>query len=115
MGDKMKLVIGNMDKKTIDFIKRSTFSEKMLIINKMCHVKTIKDNVDIIIPYNIIMKSGIISNTLVHLEELIITLNVNKIYYSNNYNKEKMDYLSKTYNVETIKFDIMTNDNKFSF
>ena len=30
----MKLVIGNMDKKTIDFIKRSSFSEKMLIINK---------------------------------------------------------------------------------
>lgn len=109
----MKLVIGNMDKKTIDFIKKSSFSEKMLIINKMCNVKTIKEDVDVIIPYNIILNSGLISNTLVHLEELIITLNVKKIYYSNSYNQNKMEYLSRTYNVECIKFDILNNFNKF--
>lgn len=109
----MKLVIGNMDKKTIDFIKKSSFSEKMLIINKMCNVKTIKEDVDVIIPYNIILNSGLISNTLVHLEELIITLNVKKIYYSNSYNQNKMEYLSRTYNVECIKFDILNNSNKF--
>lgn len=111
----MKLVIGNMDKKTIDFIKRSSFSEKMLIINKMCNVKNIKEDVDVIIPYNIIMKSGIISNTLVHLEELIITLNVRKIYYSNSYNTERMNYFAETYNVEVIKFDILDNTKKFIF
>ena len=109
----MKLVIGNMDKKTIDFIKKSSFSEKMLIINKMCNVKTIKEDVDVIIPYNIILNSGLISNTLVHLEELIITLNVKKIYYSNSYNQNKMEYLSRTYNVECIKFDILNSSNKF--
>lgn len=111
----MKLVIGNMDKKTIDFIKKSTFSEKMLIINKMCNVKTIKEDVDVIIPYNIILNSGIISNTMVHLEELIITLNIRKIYYSNSYNIKKMEYLSKMYNIECIKFDILNNSNKYEF
>ena len=111
----MKLVIGNMDKKTIEFIKKSIFTEKMLIINKMCNVKKIKDDVDIIIPYNIIMKSGNISNTLVHLEELIITLNVKKVFYSNSYNIERMNYLSKTYNIETIKFDISDNVDKYKF
>lgn len=111
----MKLIIGNMDKKTIDFIKKCKFTEKMLIINKMCNVKTIKEKVDVIIPYNIILNSGKISNTMVHLEELIITLEVAKIYYTNSYNHEQMKRLSSIYKVEVIHIDLNKETDKFIF
>ena len=111
----MKLIIGNMDKKTIDFIKKCKFTEKMLIINKMCNVKSIKDKVDIIMPYNIILNSGKVSNTMVHLEELIITLDVNKIYYTNSYNHDYMRRMNSIYNVEVIHIDLNKETNKFVF
>lgn len=111
----MILIIGNMDKQLQNFVKNSKFKERMMIINKMCNVKTITDDVDVIIPFQIILKNGLVSNTAVHLEELVITLNVRKILYTNIYNKQIMEYLEKTYNVETEYFNLSDNSNNLLF
>lgn len=107
----MIIIIGNLNKKTTDFIKKSKFSKKMIVVNKMCNIKYIKEDVEVIIPYEIILNSGIVSNTLVHLEELIITLNVKKIYYTNSYNHKIMNYLSSTYNVPVTHLNLDSNTN----
>jgi len=111
----MKLIIGSMDHKLQHFIKQSKFSERMLLINKMCNVKSITSDVDVIIPFGIITNTGLISNTFVHLEELIITLNVKKIYYSNPYNLEILNNLSKKYNFEVEYFSINSPSQNFFF
>lgn len=110
----MILIIGNLNKRTTDFIKKSTFSEKMKIINKMCNVKYIKEDVKLIIPFEIVLKSGIISNTLVHLEELMITLNIKEVIYTNSYNNKVMEFLSNRYNIR-IKYLDMNKETKFLF
>lgn len=111
----MILIIGTVDRKLQDFIKKSKFHQKVLVINKMCNVKTITQNVTVLIPFQIVLKNGLVSNTAVHLEELIITLNVDEIIYTNIYNKEIMDYFSKTYNVKTKYYDLIDSFNNFDF
>lgn len=106
----MILIIGSMDKRLQQFIKNNNFSEKFQVINKMCNIKTITQNVKVIVPFQIVLKNGIVSNTAVHLEELIISLNVDKIIYTNIYNKEVMDYFTRVYNVKTEYLDL----NKFN-
>lgn len=97
----MKLVIGMMDQRMRSFIQKSQFKERMMLINKMCNVKLIKEPVDIIIPFGIVLKSGIVSNTMVHLEELIITVDVKSIAYGNPANQDVMTYLADTYQIPT--------------
>lgn len=109
----MKLVIGQMNHQMQNFIRRSTFSEKMLLINKMCNVKSIKDDVSIIIPYGIIMKNGLISNTQVHLEELLISLNVINIFYTNPYNKVIFEKLQSKYHFQLFFIDINNTPHMF--
>ncbi len=111
----MILIIGNMDKQLQNFVKNSKFSKRMMIINKMCNVKTINEDVDLIVPFQIILKNGLVSSTAVHLEELVITLNVRKIVYTNIYNKQIMDYLEKTYHVETEYLNLTDNSYNLDF
>lgn len=111
----MILIIGTVDRKLQDFIKKSKFHQKVLVINKMCNVKTITQNVTVLIPFQIVLKNGLVSNTAVHLEELIITLNVDEIIYTNMYNKDIMDYFSKTYNVKTRYYNLNDSFNNFDF
>lgn len=101
----MKLIIGNMNNAMKDFIKRNNFTEHIMVINKMCNVKTIKETVDVIIPFGYLTDNGLISNTLVHLEELIMSIDVKSIKYGNNINKEKMNTISKKYNIPTEHID----------
>lgn len=110
----MKLIIGNMDKKLQSLIKKSTFSERMMLINKMCNVKTIKEDVDVIIPFGVITPIGTVSNTFVHLEELLITVNVRKIIYTNIYNKKVLEALKNKYHFELVYLNLYDNQN-FAF
>lgn len=110
----MILIIGNMNKRITEFIKKSKFTERMKVINKMCNVKYIKEEVKVIVPFEIILNSGIISNTLVHLEELIITLNVKEIVFTNSYNNNMMNILSNRYNVP-IKYINLNNESNLVF
>lgn len=97
----MKLIIGVMDNRMKNFIKTNNFDSKIMLINKMCNIKTIKDDVDVIIPFGFINEYGIISNTAVHIYELVMTLNVKKILYGNISNKMLLDKLSNEYNIPT--------------
>ena len=54
----MKLIVGNMSNAIKDFIKRNNFTEHVLVINKMCNVKTIKEPVDVIIPFGYLTDVG---------------------------------------------------------
>ena len=111
----MKIVVGSMDYRLQQFIKASSFSEKMLLINKMCNVKTIKDESDIIIPFGIIMNNGLISNTLVHLEELIITINPKILYYGNSFNTPFFEKLKNRYGFELKYINLKNLNQKFFF
>ena len=95
----MKLIIGIMDNRMKNFIKVNNFDSKIIVINKMCNIKTIKDEVDVIIPFGFINEYGIISNTSVHIYELIMTLKVNKILYGNISNKIILDKISNDYSI----------------
>ena len=95
----MKLIVGNMSNAIKDFIKRNNFTEHVLVINKMCNVKTIKEPVDVIIPFGYLTDVGLISNTLVHLEELIMSVDVKSIKYGNKVNREKLDLIGKKYGI----------------
>ena len=98
----MKLIVGNMSNAIKDFIKRNNFTEHVLVINKMCNVKTIKEPVDVIIPFGYLTDVGLISNTLVHLEELIMSVDVKSIKYGNKqrknwFNWQKIWYTGRTH------------------
>lgn len=88
-----------MDNRMKNFIKVNNFDSKIIVINKMCNIKTIKDEVDVIIPFGFINEYGIISNTSVHIYELIMTLKVNKILYGNISNKIILDKISNDYSI----------------
>lgn len=111
----MKLLIGNMDNKMKEFIKHAKFTERMMMINKMCNVKTIKEDVDVIIPYGIINQFGLISSTHVHLEELLISLNVRKLYYTNSFNTTILERLKTKYHFELFFIPINKSNNNLNF
>lgn len=99
----MNLVIGIPNKETIEFVRKMNFKDKTIIINKICNIKFLTENVDLYIPFKKINRVGLVDGTMVHLEELIITLNVKKIYYSNS--EEYIQKMSKRYNVEIEKLN----------
>ncbi len=87
----MKIVIGENTK------INNLFAEKMnaLLTDEMCGIKFIKEEVEIFIPYEEVLNNGLITNTKVYLEELLITLNVKKLYLSqqnNSYLQELRDF-----------------------
>ena len=87
----MKIVIGENRK------INNLFAEKMnaLLTDEMCGIKFIKEEVEIFIPYEEVLNNGFITNTKVYLEELLITLNVKKLYLSqqnNSYLQELRDF-----------------------
>ena len=87
----MKIVIGENTK------INNLFAEKMnaLLTDEMCGIKFIKEEVEIFIPYEEVLNNGFITNTKVYLEELLITLNIKKLYLSqqnNSYLQELKDF-----------------------
>lgn len=96
----MKIIIGNLDNNMKLFLKKYPFNDRVMLVNKICNIKYIKTPVDIIIPFSKILSSGLLSNTMVHFEELLITLNVSKVYYGNYNNKELMDKFSMEYGID---------------
>lgn len=87
----MKIVIGENTK------INNLFAEKMnaLLTDEMCGIKFIKEEVEIFIPYEEVLNNGLITNSKVYLEELLITLNVKKLYLSqqnNSYLQELRDF-----------------------
>ena len=98
----MKLIVGTMNPKMKYLIKTSKFNDKVLVISKMCNVKAIKGSVDLIIPFGKIENNGLITNTLVHLEELLMSVKVNIIKYGNPNNRTEINRISNLYNVPSV-------------
>lgn len=96
----MTIVIGNLDNNMRMFLKKYVINDQIILANKICNIKYIKTPVDIVIPFSKIISSGLLSGTMVHFEELLITLNVKKVYYGNYNNKDLMDKFSSSYNIE---------------
>lgn len=103
----MKLIIGNMSLKMQEFLKNNHFNQKIMMINKMCNVKTIKENVDVIIPFSDINNLGIVNNTQVHIPELIMSLNVKKISYGNIKAKNYLENICQQYLIPLEYLNIM--------
>lgn len=87
------------------FLRKQNFTEKTLVINKICNVKYLTEPVVMYIPFGVINKYGIVNNTMVHLEELLITLNVLKVYYGDERNIEYLNKLKDIYGVDFIKIN----------
>lgn len=104
----MTIVIGNLDNNMRMFLKKYVINDQIILANKICNIKYIKTPVNIVIPFSKIISSGLLSGTMVHFEELLITLDVKKVYYGNYNNKELMDKFSKSYNIETEYLDYRT-------
>lgn len=102
----MKLVIGNMSPKLQEFIRKHHFTSRTMIINKMCNVKAIKEDVDLIIPFGNVLENGLISNTMVHLEELLMSVHVKIIKYGNPNIKDKLIKISEKYEIPIEEIDI---------
>lgn len=99
----MIVIIGVMDNRMKDFIKNHKFYDKIIVAYKICNIKHIKDECDVIIPFGYIMKSDIISNTYIQFYELLLTLNIEKVYYYNDYNINRLKSIADEFNVEVIK------------
>ena len=106
----MKLIVANMSYRLRDFIKKYQFTSKVMVINKMCNVKTIKEIVDVIIPFGKVENNGLISATQVHLEELLMTINVNKIIYSNPKAENELTNIANKYGVKLEYLDLNAHD-----
>ena len=106
----MKLIIANMSPNLQAFIRKHHFSGKTMIINKMCNVKFIKGPVDVIIPFGYVTESGLISNTIVHLEELLMTVDVTSIKYGSSYLESRFIEVANKYDIEIEKIDIRSKD-----
>ena len=96
----MNLIVGNVTEEMKKFIKKQKFTTDTLIINKMCNVKYITEPIILYIPFGLINRFGLLNDTMVHIEELFITLNIKKVYYGDIKNKTHLLKLSKMYSVE---------------
>ena len=74
----MRIVIGENKKDNNLFAQKND----ALLADEMCGIKFIKEEVDIFIPYEKVLMNGMITNTNLYFEELLITLNVKKVYLS---------------------------------
>lgn len=101
----MNIIIGNMDARLKEFIKQQNFTSQTLVINKMCNVKYITEPINLYIPYGIVNKYGLVNNTMVHLEELLISANVIKIFYGDEANKEYMEKINRMFFVKIEKIN----------
>lgn len=104
----MKVIVGNMNPKLREFIRKSKFTSRVIVINKMCNVKTIKGDVDIFIPFGLMMKNGLIQNTEVNVAELIMSLNVKTLYFGNSKNKDEFEKYAKLYDINLVFLDTNT-------
>ena len=86
----MKIIVGNMTHKLREFIKKYHFTSKIIVINKMCNVKTIKGEVE---------PNGLITNTQVHFEELLMSVNVKSIKYGNPHAKSSFEEIAHRYGI----------------
>ena len=96
----MNIIVGNVDEKMKKFLVKNKFDSPTIIINKMCNVKYLTEPIKLFIPYDKINKVGLINNTLVHLEELLISTNVKEIYYGVLEDEDKYLKLANMYDVK---------------
>lgn len=81
----MKIVLGEKNDKTLKYAQNI----KAVFADEICGIKFIKEEVEIYIPYDKILDNGMVENTKIYFEEILITLNVKKIFYRYSLN----DYL----------------------
>lgn len=99
----MIIIIGVMDNRMREFIKNHKFHDKIVVAYKICNIKHLKGDCEVIIPFGYIMNNDLISNTYIQLYELLLTLDVKKIYYYNEHNVDRLKSLACEFNVEVIK------------
>ena len=99
----MIIIIGVMDNRMKEFIKSHKFHDRVILAYKICNIKHIKDSCEVIIPFGYIIDNDLISNTYIQLYELLLTLNVIKLYYYNDYNINRLISIANEFNVEVIK------------
>lgn len=102
----MNIIVGVIDDRMKYFLKTSKFQNQSLVIDKMCNVKYLTDPIRLYIPFGKINKVGLVENTFVHVEELVISANVKKIFYGNLENKEQLERISRIYKIDIEQINI---------
>ena len=90
----MNVIVGKLDGKMRKFLIDQKFSSGALVIDKMCNVKYLTDPINLYIPFDRINKIGLVEDTFVHVEELIISANVKRIFYGNIINENILKKIS---------------------
>lgn len=91
----IKIVLGEKNDKT----KYFSIINDAILTDELCGIKFIKEEVELFIPYSIVLDNGMISNTSLFIEELLITLNVKKVYLAQT-NNDYLEKISVFYKVE---------------
>lgn len=99
----MIIIIGVMDNRMRKFIKEHEFYDKVIVAYKICNIKHLKGPCEVVIPFGYIMNNDLISNTYIQFYELLLTLDIKRIYYYNEYNIERLKRIADEFNVEVIK------------
>lgn len=99
----MIIIIGVMDNRMRDFIKSHKFHDKIVVAYKICNIKHIKEECDVIIPFGYLMENELISNTYIQLYELLLTLNIKNLYYYNEHNINRLKSYADEFGVLLIK------------
>lgn len=91
----MKIVLGENTKNNRDFANLYG----AILTSEMCGIKNLKEEVEIFIPYERILENGMITNTIIFIEEVLLTLNVKKVFISQE-NSEYIKNIASYYDVE---------------
>ena len=67
------VLIGMMDNRMKEFIKNHKFHDKIVVAYKICNIKHLTCDIDVIIPFGYLLENGLISNTYIHLYELLLS------------------------------------------
>ena len=100
----MNIIIGNKNDLRINELVRKI--PNSIVTSNYCNLKNIKELCVVIIPHEIINNNGLISNTEIFIDELLLNLKVVKVVYGNINNSYMINRIRKDYhiNVELMWF-----------
>ena len=73
----MKIVLGEKSDDNLAFAEKI----KGILADEICGIKNIKNNIDLYI-INKLLDNGFIEGTNIYLEEILLVMKINKIYYN---------------------------------
>lgn len=101
----MYVVIGTRNNKMDAFIEKFLLGKKYMIVDKMCTLNRITKSIVVIIPFGRLEPNGLITNTYVHIPELLMTCDVKMIICHQNMNFKELTGITSYFKVPVKKLE----------